>query len=161
MLETNKTRQKRLSIAVALTTIFVVVGGGAAYAYWSTTGIGVAAAPAGTSTAFTVTSTTATGGPLTPGGPTETIAFTVHNPSTGVQMLNSVAASVAASDGSTWSAVSGCSFADFTVGTPVFTQATISASGSSSGTVTVTMKDTGTVQDGCKNASVPIYFLAN
>jgi hypothetical protein len=151
-------KKKAVAAAVVAAT---AVGGGLAYAYWSSTGTGSGSATVGTSTAFVVASLPATGGPLTPGGPSETIAFTVTNPSTGSQKLNSVVASVANSDGSTWSSVAGCSAADFTVGTPSITYGQITAGGTVSGSVTVSMNNLSTNQDGCKLATVPIYFVAS
>ncbi len=152
-------RTKLLTAAAAIVTIGV--GSGLAYAYWSSTGTGVGSATTGTSTGFTVASTTATGGPLTPGGPSETVAFTVTNPSTGHQILSSVVVTVANSTGSPWTAVSGCSSADYTVGTPTVTYGDIAPSGVVSGTVSVTMNNLSSNQDGCKGATVPLYFVAS
>ena len=151
-------RKKRIIITTAA---MLALGGGAAFAYWTATGTGDTTTTAGTSSNFTITSTTA-GGALSPGGPTQTFTFTVTNPGTGVQKLNAVTAAVAGANGAAWTAVGGCSAADFTVGTPSFTVTEIPANGSVTGTVTLQMKDRATVnQDGCKGAVVPLHFAAS
>jgi len=153
------TRNKRISVAAVATLI--AVGGGLAYAYWSSTGTGSGSATTGTSAGFTVASSAATGGPMTPGGPSETVAFTVTNPSTGSQLLSSVIVSVAGPTGAAWTTVPGCSYLDYTVGTPVITYGQIAAAGVASGTVTVTMNNLDSNQDACKLAVVPLYFVAS
>lgn len=151
-------RKKRIIITTAA---MLAVGGGAAVAYWTAAGIGNTTTSSATSSSFTITSTVA-GGALSPGGPTQTFTFTVTNPGTGVQKLSAVAATVAATDGGAWTAVSGCSAADFTVGDPTFTVTEIPAGGSVVGTVTLQMKDrTGVDQNGCKGATVPLHLVAS
>jgi hypothetical protein len=153
--------RRRFTITTVVTVLLLAAGGGAAYAYWTTSGAGTGAASTGTSTAFTVTSSAATGGPLTPGGTSETIAFTVANGGTGSSKLSAVAVRVAASDGTAWTAVTGCSALDYTVGTPTVTYGEIAGGSSVSGTVTLTMNDLGTSQDACKTVPVPLYFTAS
>jgi hypothetical protein len=154
-------RKRRYTITAIVTAIILAGGGGAAFAYWTASGSGTGTASTGTSTAFTVTSTAPTGGPLTPGGTSETIAFTVTNPGTGSQKLSAVLAHVAAADGTAWTAVTGCSVLDFSVGTPTITYGEIAGGSSISGTVTLSMTDLATPQNACKNVSVPLYFTAN
>ena len=155
------TRKKRITITAIVTTALVLGGGGAAFAYWTAQGIGTGTATTGTSTPFTVTSASPTGAALSPGGSTQTVAFTVLNPGTGSQKLSLVAVTVAASDGSAWTAVSGCSAADYTVSTPVINYGELASSATVSGTVTITMINRPVSQDGCKNAAVPLYFSAS
>lgn len=152
-------RKKRIIITTAA---MLAVGGGAAFAYWTATGIGNTTASSATASSdFTITSTV-TGGALSPGGPTQTFTFTVTNPGTGVQRLSAVAATVATTTGAAWTAVSGCSAADFTVGDPTFTAGDVAANGGTvTGTVTLQMKNLGTSQDGCKGAVVPLHFVAS
>jgi hypothetical protein len=158
------TTKKKVITGVAALTI-VALGGGLAYAYWSATGTGTGSATTGTSTNFTITSTAATGGLLTPGGPTDTVAFTVTNPGTGTQNLTAVTAAVATSTNGTFSigtAPNTCTAADYTVGTPVITYGAIGPGASLSGTVTITMINSTTRnQDACKGAVVPLYFAAS
>lgn len=155
-----RSNKKRLA-AVVVAGALVLFGGGAAYAYWTSTGVGSGTATTGTSVDFAVATTTATGGPLTPGGPSQTVAFTVTNPGTGAQNLSSVVVTVANADGTAWTAVAGCSASDYTVGVPAFTPGEIAPSGVVNGTVTITMDDDPVDQDGCKGATVPLYLVAS
>ncbi len=149
------------SKALVVAGVITVATAGGAYAYWSSLGNATGSATTGTSSAFVVTTDAATGGPLTPGGPTQTVAFHVQNANSGVQRLTSVAVTVAASGGAAWTAVPGCSAADYTVGTPTFTAGDIASGSSTDGTDTITMKNLSTNQDACKNVSVPLYFSAS
>lgn len=154
--------KKRLTI-ILVTAAVLVVGGGVAFAYWTSTGTGTGAATTGTSTAFVVTSSAPTGGPLTPGGPAQTVAFNVNNPSSGIQNLASVTVTIAegvvAGVPTPWDDVPGCSAADYTIGTPDFDPGDIPAGGDLAGTVTITMNNLGSNQDACKGATVPLLFV--
>jgi hypothetical protein len=68
---------------------------------------------------------------------------------------------VASAGGAAWTAVAGCSSLDYTVGTPAITYGQVAPAGVTSGTVTVTMNNLGSNQDGCKLATVPLYFVAS
>jgi hypothetical protein len=152
-------RRKRI---IGTTAALVVLGGGAAFAYWTAAGNGSATTSAGTSKNFTISSTV-TGDPLSPNGPTQTFTFTITNPATaGTQKVSAVTAKVATETGNEWTTVTGCSKDDFAVGTPTFTAKELAAGESATGTVTLQMIDRpGVNQDGCKNASVPLYFSAS
>ncbi|MHA7220285.1 hypothetical protein ACX80L_15535 [Arthrobacter sp. MDT1-48-3] len=156
----NKTKSSKKRIAITSVAL-VAVGGGAAFAYWTTTGVGTGSAETGDAVAFTVASSAATGGPLSPGGPTQTVAFTVTNPGTGAQRLNNVEVTVAEADGGVWNDVANCSAADYTVSPATFTAGDIAPGATKTGTVTITMNNTNLNQDGCKNAAVPLYFVTN
>jgi hypothetical protein len=153
--------KRRFTITAIVTALLLAAGGGVAFAYWTAAGAGTGSASTGTSTAFTVTSTAPTGGPLTPAGTSETVAFTVANPGTGSAKLTVVGVRVAATDGTAWTAITGCSALDYTVGTPTITYGEIAGGSALSGTVTLTMNDLTTSQDACKNVSVPLYFTAS
>lgn len=155
------TRAKRITITAIVTAALVLGGGGAAFAYWTAVGSGTATAKTGDSTPFLVAQTTRTGEALSPGGPSQTVTFTVKNPGSGTWKLSAVAATVASSDGSPWTAVSGCSATDYTIGAPSITYGQIASSATVSGTVTITMNNLDRSQDGCKNADVPLYFSAS
>jgi hypothetical protein len=158
----TRTLRKSHIIAGTVAAILVAGGGtGAAFAYWTSTGSGTGTATTGTSVAFTVTSQPATGGPLTPGGPAATVSFSVTNPGAGTETLSAVVVSVADSSGGSWTAVSGCSAADYTVSTPIITYGDIAAGGVVTGTVTVTMNNRSASQDACKDVAVPLYFVAS
>jgi hypothetical protein len=156
----GKTRSKRIAV-ICIAAVLVVGGGGAAFAYWSSSGVGTGEATTGTSEAFVVTSEESTDAPLVPGGESQIVAFTVANPSTATLALSSVVVIVADSDGSAWDAVSGCSAADYVVGTPVITYGSVDGGGDVGGTVTVTMIDTSVNQDQCQGVPVPLYFVAS
>jgi len=140
-----------------------------AYAYFTSTGNGSGSASVGTSTTWAVTTLPATGGPLTPGGPTESITYKVKNNSTGYQNLASVALSVANADGSAWSAVSGCSKNDFSIDgasagatfNDTAQAADLAPGATATGSITLQMVDSGSNQDGCKGATVPLYLSAS
>lgn len=140
--------------------VALLIGGGAAYAYWSSTGVGEGEVDTGNAPAFVVTSTPGTGGPLSPGGPVETVDFNVQNPSSGVLNVANVTAAVANADGSAWTD-GNCSAADFTVGTPSITYGQIAPGADIDGTVTVQMINRAQNQDDCQGLTVPIYFVAS
>jgi hypothetical protein len=155
--------KKKVTVVVASTAVFAL-GAGAAYAYWTSTGNGVASGSTDHSTAFTFTSAPVVTNTLSPGGPTQTIAFTVHNPSSGYQNLSAVTATVAGPLGVAWSAgtAPSCTSLDFQVGTPAITVANMPPGGTIDGTVTLQMIDTGLDQNSCQDlASVPLYLHAS
>lgn len=150
-------RKKRI---IGTTVALVAIGGGAAFAYWTATGTGSASTKAGDSANFTISSTV-TGEALSPGGPEQLVSFVVTNPGTGAQKVQSVKVTVADSNGNPWTAVEGCTAADFLVDNLDFTPTELAAGGSVTGTVTLQMLNSDANQDGCKNASVPLYFEAS
>jgi hypothetical protein len=157
-------RKSRKIAIVAGSTVGALAIGGVAFAYWTSTGDGSGSATTGTSSSFVVTTDAATGGPLTPGGPSETVAFHVHNPSTGDQNLSAVAATVKNADGTSWTLGLGCSAADYTVSAPTFTDGGLGdmAPGADvSGTVTITMNNLASNQDPCQGATVPLFVHAS
>lgn len=156
----SENRVKKFAIATIVTAL-VLGGGGAAFAYWTAQGTGTGTATTGASVDFTVSSVAPVGDPLYPGGPSQSVSFTVTNASAGPQTLSSVTAAVANADGSAWIAAPGCSAADYSLGTPSIVYGEMLASGTKSGTVTITMNNTGTNQDACQGVTVPIYFQAS
>ena len=140
-----------------------------AYAYFTSTGNGSGSASVGTSTAWAVTTLSATGGPLTPGGPTESITYKVKNNSTGYQNLANVAISVANADASAWTSVSGCSKNDFSIDgasagalfNDTAQAADLAPGATATGTIVLQLVDSGSNQDGCKGATVPLYLSAS
>ena len=113
-----RSRNQRIAASVIAAVVAVAVGGGLAYGYWTGGGVGVGTASTGTSSTFTVASTASSDPALTPGGAAQTVDFAVTNPGTGSQKLTSVVVSVANANGTAWTAVAGCSSADYTIGTP-------------------------------------------
>src|SRR5260370_33773481 len=89
-------KSKRAIAVTAIAALTVIGTGIGAFASWTQTGNGAGSAPTGTASNYTVTTDAAvTGGPLTPGGPLETITYHVKNNSTGHQNLNTVTIRVA------------------------------------------------------------------
>jgi hypothetical protein len=161
MFATNN--RKNRTVVVAVTAILVVLGGSLAYAYWTSSGAaGTGSASTGTSSAFVVTQDGTTGPDLRPGVGTQTIDFTVTNPLTATtQTLNAVNATIAGSTGVAWS-ITGCSADDYTVGAVTgITPGPMIAGASQTGHVTLTMKNTTSNQDACKDADVPLYYATN
>ncbi len=156
----HNARNRKIAV-VAVVAAMVLGGGGAALAYWTSTGSGAGEATTGENTDFVVTSSAATGAALTPGGPSQSVAFSVANPSTGAQTLIALTAVVANADGSTWTAVDGCSASDYTVGTPEITMGVIAGGAHVDGTVTISMVNAATSQDACQGVTVPLYFSAS
>jgi hypothetical protein len=156
-------------IALILGTAVAAVLAVGAYAYFTSTGTGSGSASVGTSTTWAVTTLSATGGPLTPGGPTESITYKVKNNSTGAQNLANVAISIANSDGTAWTAVSGCSKNDFSIDgaaagalyNDTAQAADLAPGATATGSITLQMVDSGSNQDGCKGATVPLYLSAS
>lgn len=152
---------KKRATAVAMTALLVLIGG-VAFAYWTSSGSGTGAGTTGSSTAFTVSSTAPTGPALTPGGASQSVAFTVANPGTGTLDLTSVTVVVADANGDPWvSDPTGCTAADYTLGTPAITYGQIAGGGSIAGTVTLTMNNLSSNQDACEGLAVPLYFVAS
>lgn len=149
-------RKKRIIITTAA---MVAIGGGAAFAYWSAVGVGTGATTAGQTVAFKVLSTPATGDALSPGGPIQTVAFTVKNENTGAQNLASVTAKVAKADGTEWASGT-CTATDFTVTSPSITLGQLAPGATANGTVTVQMVNKASNQDDCQGVTVPLYFEA-
>ncbi|MGZ6791627.1 MAG: hypothetical protein ACXVGH_06305 [Mycobacteriales bacterium] len=142
-------------------TALAVATAGVAYAYWTTSGNGSGSATTGTSSPFVVTVDSPATGTLAPGSGPITVNFHVKNANSGVQHLSAVTAAVQTATGGTWSSVAGCSAADYTVGSPQFTAGDIASGVTVDGTFTVSMNNLTTSQDGCKNASVPLYVSAS
>jgi hypothetical protein len=139
-----------------------LLGVGVAFAYWTSTGSGTGTATTGTSTVWEVTTDAATGPALTPAGSTQDVTFHVKNNNTGVQRLNGVVVTVAGPGGAVWDGPGTCSAADYNVLQHTVPALSDVASGATySGTVTIQMVDTGSNQDDCKTATVPLYVSAN
>lgn len=157
-LQNRRKKSAALVVAAGLT----VAGTGVAYAYWTSTGEGDGTATTGTSIPFVVAAQTATGGPLTPGGATQLIPFTVTNPANaGVQTLSAVTASVLNADGSAF-ASGDCSADDYTVTiTTPPAYGAIQPGGVVDGSATVTMLNLDSNQDDCQGVTVPIKFVAD
>jgi hypothetical protein len=154
-----------IPLALSLVAVIAAVGG---YAFFTSTGTGSGTGSVGTSTAWQVTADAAVGAALTPGGSSQTVGYHVKNNSTGFQSLANVAIKVANSNGTVWTAVAGCSKDDFNVGAGAGTTfndvalaGNIAPGATVDGTITLSMVDTGSNQDGCKLATVPLHLSAS
>jgi hypothetical protein len=159
---------KKKIAAAALAGLAVLGTGVGALAYWTSSGSGVGSGSTGTSVDFDIDSSAATGDPLSPDGPTQTIAYTVTNPGSGVQNLESVVVKVANADGTAWTSVAGCSAADYSVGGEdaglpytVTPDVELASNGIYNGSASLQMVNTNSDQDGCKNATVPLHISAS
>jgi len=149
-----------------LATGLLLASAGGAYAYWTTTGSGTGSATTGTTSLFTIVNAATTGSALSPNGPTQTATFNVHNPGSGSQFVSSVVVSVANSDGSPWTSVTGCSASDFSLNTgSVGAAATLlpaenlaTGADSTQQSVTIRLIDSGSPQNGCKSVTVPLHY---
>jgi hypothetical protein len=165
----KKFLMSKKGLVLLVTMVAVVATAVGAYAYFTSTGSGTGSATVGTDTPWQVDTDAATGGPLTPGGPSETVGYTITNNSTGHQNLANVAISVANADGSPWDGPGTCSAADFKVngaaaGT-AYNDTTLAGnfapSADDSTSIDIQMIDTGVNQDDCRLATVPLYLLAS
>lgn len=152
--------------SIALSVVATLAIAGAAYAYFTSTGTGTGNATVGTSTAFVVTVAAPTGGLLYPGSGTDTLSYTVRNPSAGAQNLSATTAVVASSGANitqSGTPVVGCLAAWFTATNtpPTLPQDLAGGATSTAGSVAVTMTDSGTNQNPCENATPDITVSAS
>lgn len=172
--------KSKKAVAVGLAAGMALGLSGVAFSFWTTTGTGNGTASVGTDTQWAIAQTGNINGPLTPGGPTETISYTVTNNSSGHQKLNQVTIQVATSVGTdpnatpgvfTFSDVGGdpaCTKGDFNVGgAGAGTTATqspavdLAPGGVYTGSVTVQMVDLATNQNSCKSQNPPLFYSAS
>jgi hypothetical protein len=158
-------KSKRVIFALAAVAVLAVAGG--AFAFFSSTGSGTGQASVGKSTAFTVAVSSDTSGSLYPGSGTETLTYTVKNPSAGAQNLSATSAAVASVSGDiTQGGVQliGCKSTWFTATNTAPTPLPQNLAGgatSTAGSVAVTMIDSGTNQDVCQQAKPDITVSAS
>jgi len=146
--------KKRVAAAVAAAAI--AGGGMAAYAYFTTTGAGTGSASTGSSSPVVLHGSAAT--TLYP-GTSSAVNFTVDNPSSGHQYVNTISlASVTADSGHA------------TCDTSAYTMATVNAHQDVAGNTTgVAITQTGTLnmanlavsQDTCQGATLTLNFTSN
>ncbi len=151
----------RKPVIIVLAALLTLAGAGIAFAYWTSTGTGDGTAETGVSTAFTIAADPPVG-TITPGGPGQTVDFTVTNPAATDQYLTSVTATLANPDGTPWVPPVGCLIADYTVTmtTPVTAGDIAGGGGTEDGMITVTLANTGVNQDACQGADIPLHFVA-
>jgi hypothetical protein len=161
--------RKRTWVLLGVVAVIAAMASVGAYAYWTSTGSGTGSATVGTDTPWEVTTAAATGGPLTPDGPAQSIDYTVTNNSTGTQRLANVAISVANANGSAWDGPGTCSAADFEVNGAAAGTAyddtslagDFAAAADDTAPITIQMIDTGANQNDCRGVTVPLYLFAS
>jgi archaellin len=163
--------KSRKGVALLAMLVVAAVAAVGAYAYFTSTGNGSGTGSTGSASTWTVTTDAHTGGPLFPGNGSESIAYHVANPGSGNQELNSVVIKVANANGSAWNNLT-CTAADFSVdgqaggasATDTYGGPTndVAPADSRSGSITLTMLDTGVAQDDCQGlTNVPLYISAS
>lgn len=146
-------------------TVFVLVVACGAYAYWTNGGSGGGTAATGTTAAITVVQTSTPVG-LAPGGTPASLAGNFNNTNTSAVFVSSVSATIASvtRTAEAIAAALPCTPADYQLaGFPVAVNAQVpsgSAQGSWTGG-TIALINSGTNQDGCKNATVALTYTSN
>jgi hypothetical protein len=145
----------------ALTAALVVVGASAAYAYFTSTGSGTATATVGSSSAVVLKGTVS--GTLYP-GVSQTVTFTVDNPSSGTQRVGTISLTKVQADAGHASCSTTITGAkpDFTMA-PVAVNATYGPGNGQAVTPTGSLKmnDTEISQDGCQGATLTLTLASN
>jgi hypothetical protein len=140
---------KKQYLVAGAAAVIVAAGAGTALAYWSTTGSGTGSATTGTSSDLAVVIAAPTGDLLTPGGPTDTVSFTVTNPNTGHQNYSNALATVTSTSNA------GCNASDFSISNLVPGYADLASNATATGSFDLQMiNKTDTSQDACKGVTV-------
>jgi hypothetical protein len=145
--------------AMAAVTILALAAG--AYAYFTSTGSGTGTATVGTSSAVTLHATV--GGALYPGA-SQTVTFTVDNPSSGAQRVGTISlASISADAGhSTCSTTISGEKPDFTMAAVAVNKTFGNGNAQAvTPTGTLTMNDTGVNQNACQGATLTLNLTNN
>ena len=146
----------RRATSVVVAIVAIVIVGNVAYAWFSSTGSGSGSGSVGTA-ANNVAVTGTTSGPLYPGG-TVSVSFTASNPATFKQALSTIHLSGVTASGTcdnTWFHMT-----DVTVGADgVLAAGANNASLTETGTLS--MDESGTNQDACKNATLTLAFTTS
>lgn len=148
--------------SVAVLGAVALLAAGAAYAYFTQSGSGSGSAATGTTTPITVNQTSVVTG-LYPGEPGVELEGTFTNPNAGAVRVATVTAAIGTI------APVGCAAANYTITDPTYTvNANVPAGtgvgswgGGPGGGPVVSMVDTGSNQDVCKNAVVNLTYTSN
>jgi hypothetical protein len=143
----------RKKIAVVSTVAVLGLGGGIAYAFFTSTGSGTGNASVGSATNWTVAVASDTSHALYPGTGSESLGYTITNAGTGNQQLSTVTASVADS---------GSCLGSWFTATPTSpaSPVTLAHNGTYTGTVTVSLNESGTDQNACQGISPVVTVSA-
>ncbi|HEX8073958.1 MAG TPA: hypothetical protein VF545_03160 [Thermoleophilaceae bacterium] len=155
----RKFNPKKVAVVLAISLVAAV----AAYAYWTNGGSGTGTSGTGTNVAITATQTTTPSG-LYPGGPTAALAGQFNNTNAGPVHVNQVSATISSVTGPNIDGTHPCAASNYQLnGFPVTVNADVpsgTAQGSWSG-ASIQLLDSGTNQDGCKNATVTLTYSSN
>jgi len=160
----EREKQMRLtkrSKVVAVAAIVGLIGSGAAYAYWTTTGSGTGSAETGSNNPITVVQT-ASSVVLQPGGASSTLSGTFENPNTSPVYVHDVTATLdSVTNGGL--APDECTTNDYALTTATITiNAEVLADDSSTWTgIQVSMLDSSTNQDKCKDATINVTYATS
>jgi predicted ribosomally synthesized peptide with SipW-like signal peptide len=164
------TLKKKIAAAAAVVVI-VGAGAGGAFAYWSSSGSGSGSVATGSSSPVTIAQDAYGAGypqvALAPGGPSQPINFTVHNPGSGHEYVASLTIKVDPA----WKVVGtngnpNCDATDFAVTQPTdWVGQDIAPNASvhdTAGIAKVQLTNEADNQDACQNiSSVPLLFSSN
>jgi hypothetical protein len=146
--------KRRLAVVGAITAL-ALAGGGSAFAYFTSSGTGTGSGTVGSSSGYAVVVSTPTGGPLVPGGATETFTYNVTNNSTGSQEFTTETITVTDANPNclaSWYSVSGTGIA--TPGNPATQTVTQTLAGGATGaaiTFTLSLINEPVNQDTCES----------
>jgi hypothetical protein len=154
-------RLTKKKVLAALATIGVLVLAGGAYAYFTSAGAGTATATVGSSSAVVLKGTVA--GVLYPGA-SQSVTFTVDNPSTGAQRVGTISLTKVQADAghATCSTVITGETPDFTMA-PVAVNKVYGPGNAQAVTPlgSLKMNDTGVSQDACQGATLTLTLASN
>jgi hypothetical protein len=149
----------------AIGAVFVLVVAGGAYAYWTNGGSGAGSATTGTNVAISVVQTSTPTG-LSPGGTAAALSGNFNNTNSSAVFVNEINATIGTvtRTAEAIAAALPCTAADYLLGGfPVQIDAQV-ASGSAVGSWTggtIQLVNSGTNQDGCKDATVALTYTSN
>jgi hypothetical protein len=147
-------RSRKILVALAAGGATLAIAS-AAFAYFTTTGSGTGTGTTGTSAAVTIHGTVSS---LLYPGTSSPVTFTVDNPSSGHQYVNTIQLTGVATDG----AHSTCNLADYTMANVSAATDVPSGNGNAiTATGTLVMANTSVSQDACKNAPLTLTFTSN
>lgn len=156
----RKISKKQLVVGGVAAAV-IAAGTGTALAYWSTTGTGTGSATTGTSSQFTVAVDNVNLQNLTPGGPKDTVNFTVTNDkSTGAQNFSNAVAKVTGTT-KNGAANPGCTANDFSITGLTAVYGDLAANAQATGSFSLQMVDSGGNQDACQGATVQLEVDAS
>ena len=143
---------KRTWVLVGVVALVAGMAAIAGYAYWTASGTGSGTASVGTDSGVSIV-VTGTGSALYPGG-SATITFHIHNNSA----TSPVDVGKVVQNGAVTGLPGGCAAGDFSFGDVTLNESVAASSDGPDHTGTLSMANTASYQDACKNAS-PVLNL--